>query len=206
MLNNVPSLSHQDSLTVNPGNGKRNPSWLVVFRPKDLWPQLHVATPRCSWWDVINSIKDCENPLNTLSPLLFCRLTVRKSNEFPAIVGSSLWEAVRRFHCLSLSLKLLGRFSHTCPQMCTRTHTHTPQHGASLFVVHTRRGINHSAVRHLAFCPVDGFYSTRENTCPQDGRELCLMMFSSVWTFEPNSFFAFLLSGSGTGPSQLPNK
>lgn len=53
---------------VNPRNRKRNPSWLAVFRPKDLWPQLHVATPRCSWWDVINSIKDCENPLNAPPP------------------------------------------------------------------------------------------------------------------------------------------
>lgn len=42
--------------------------------------------------------------------------------------------------------------------MSTHTHTHTPSHSASLFIVHTRQGINHSAMEHLALCPVDGFF------------------------------------------------
>lgn len=71
MLSNVPSLSHRihSAVSLRDGVVREGESgihldWLSSG-PRDLWPQLHVATPRCSWRDVINSIKDCENPLNT---------------------------------------------------------------------------------------------------------------------------------------------
>lgn len=199
MLSNVLSLSHRihsRSIPAMEGEGKKkgNPSWLVVFRPKDLWPQLHVATPRCSWWDVINSIKDCENPLNTLSLLLLCWLTVWKSDEFPAIIEAACEKpnavsAAYHFH-LSCSGDSV---THALRCVRTPTHRHTPERSASLFYCSYQAGYKPqcNAAAWSSSCRRLFFFLPLWKIYPNPAEHFAYWWTPAFGKFELNSFCAF---------------
>lgn len=115
---------------VNLCNGRRNPSWLVVLGTKDLWPQLHAATPRCSCWNVINSIKDWENLLNTFSLLSSgaCHLGRATNSQQPS------------------QRRVRSQPPFQLQRVCTC-------HRARRFVVWTRQ----QQVQQQALCPLDDF-------------------------------------------------
>lgn len=158
---------------------------MVVFKAKDPWPQLHVATPSCSCGVLINSITDCENPLNTLSRFSSC-LTVGAMNFRRSLEAACELEnpfsTAYHFHLSCLEVP----DTHACVHAAQHTHRIKRRiYQPLFFFVLTKRGVKQSAVQHLALCPAYAFlYKKRYH------QEILLYPHIFIWTFELNYVFS----------------